>query len=63
MSRKALNKKNLAALGAERLADLCLELATGSAEAKRRLRLELIHTAGADALAQEVRKRLATIRR
>lgn len=63
MSRKALNKKNLAALGADRLADLCLELGEGSAEIKRRLRLELTHAAGPDALAHEVRKRIATIRR
>lgn len=63
MSKKALNKKNLAALGAERLADLCLELGAGSAEIKRRLRLELTHAAGPEALAHEVRKRLATIQR
>ena len=40
-SDKTLNAKNLAALGAERLAELLLELATGDAVAKRRLRLEL----------------------
>jgi hypothetical protein len=31
--------KNLAALGADRLAELLLELASGDAAAKRRLRL------------------------
>lgn len=63
MSKKTLNKKNLVSLGADRLADLCLELGEGSAEIKRRLRLELTHAAGHDALAAEVRKRIATIRR
>ena len=63
MSKKALNKKNLVALGADRLADLCLELGEGSSEIKRRLRLELTHAAGPEALAHEVRKRIATIRR
>ena len=63
MSKKTLNKENLLALGAEQLADLCLELAQGKADIKRRLRLELTHAAGADALAHEVGKRLATIRR
>ncbi|NEK23877.1 hypothetical protein GV827_15890 [Sulfitobacter sp. JBTF-M27] len=63
MSKKALNKQNLVALGADRLADLCLELGEGSAEIKRRLRLELTHAAGPEALAHEVRKRIATIRR
>ena len=63
MSKKALNKKNLIALGADRLADLCLELGEGSAEIKRRLRLELTHAAGPEALAHEVRKRLSTIQR
>lgn len=63
MSKKTLNKKNLVALGAEQLAELCLELADGSAEIKRRLRLEVTHAAGPEALAHEVRKRIATIRR
>ena len=63
MSKKALNRKNLVALGADRLADLCLELGEGNAEIKRRLRLELPHAAGPEALAHEVRKRIATIRR
>ena len=40
-SENSLNLKNLKALGAERLAELLLELATGDASAKRRLRLEL----------------------
>lgn len=63
MSKKALNKKNLVALGADLLAELCLELGEGNAEIKRRLRLELTHAAGPAALAHEVRKRIATIQR
>ncbi len=35
------NSKNLASLGAERLADLLMELAAGDTAIKRRLRLEL----------------------
>ncbi len=60
-SDKALNAKNLAALGAERLAELLLELAKGDAATKRQLRLELASRAGGDDVAAEIRKRLATI--
>lgn len=63
MSKKTLNEANLAALGAERLAALLIEVSTGSAETKRRLRLELSHNLGAEELAHDVRKRLASIRR
>ena len=62
-SNKTLNAKNLEALGAARLAELLLEISTGSAVAKRRLRLEL---AGADSpgeVSKEIRKRLTTIAR
>ena len=42
MAKKTtLNAKNLEALGAERLAELLIEISTGSAAHKRRLRLEL----------------------
>ena len=60
-SDKTLNAKNLAALGAERLANLLLELAGGDAAAKRRLRLELASRSGGDDVAAEIRKRLVTI--
>lgn len=60
-SDKTLNAKNLAALGAERLADLLLELAGGDAAAKRRLRLELASQSGGDDVVAEIRKRLVTI--
>ncbi|WP_420381334.1 DUF6880 family protein [Novosphingobium sp.] len=60
-SEKTLNAKNLTALGAERLAELVLELATGNAAAKRRLRLELASRTGGSDAALEIRKRLIAI--
>lgn len=63
MSKKTLNAANLAGLGAARLADLLIEVSTGSADIKRRLRLELSHNLGPEELARDVRKRLASIRR
>ncbi|EIZ79382.1 hypothetical protein WSK_2041, partial [Novosphingobium sp. Rr 2-17] len=60
-SDKALNTKNLAALGADRLAELLLELVSGDAAAKRRLRLELASRDGGASVVPEIRKRLATI--
>ncbi len=59
-SDTTLNAKNLAALGAERLADLLLEVIAGDAAAKRRLRLELASRAGGD-VASPIRKRLVSI--
>ena len=61
MSQKTLNPKNLAALGADRLAALLIEVSTGSADIKRRLRMELSYNLGASELAYDVRKRLAAI--
>jgi len=63
MSKKTLNHANLSALGADRLADLLLEVSTGSADIKRRLRLELSHDIGPTELGRDVRKRLVTLRR
>lgn len=63
MSKKTLNEANLAALGTDRLAQLLIEVSTGSAEIKRRLRLELAHNLGPEELARDVRKRLSSIRR
>lgn len=63
MASKALNSKNLAALGAEKLAELLIEISAGNDAAKRRLRLELAGTDGTDEVAREVRKRIATIAR
>jgi hypothetical protein len=62
-SKKTLNAKNLAALGAERLAGLLIEISSGSAAAKRRLRLELAGAESPREVAKEVRKRLTTIAR
>ena len=62
-SENSLNLKNLKALGAERLAELLLELATGDASAKRRLRLELASKSGGADVASEIRKRLIVIER
>jgi len=63
MSKKTLNKTNLEALGADKLAELLIEVSTGSAEIKRRLRLELSYSLGASELAREVRKRLSSLRK
>ena len=52
MSKKTLNSENLAALGAERLAELLIEVSTASAEIKRRLRLEISHSLGSAELAR-----------
>ncbi|QAY79196.1 DUF6880 family protein [Sphingosinicella sp. BN140058] len=60
-SPKTLNAKNLEALGAARLAALLIEVTTGSAAAKRRLRLELAGEAGVDAVRSQIAKRLTTI--
>ncbi len=62
-SKKTLNAKNLEALGAERLAELLIEISAGNAVAKRRLRMELAGALGSGELAREVRKRLTTIAR
>lgn len=63
MSKKTLNKTNLEALGAAQLAALMMEISIGSADIKRRLRLELSHNIGASELARDVRKRLMSLRK
>jgi len=63
MSKKTLNTSNLETLGAERLAALLMEVSAGSADIKRRLRLELSHNLGAGELAHDVRKRLVSLRK
>lgn len=62
-SPKTLNAKNLEALGAPRLAELVMALVQGSAALKREARAALLEASGSEALAAEVRKRLATIKR
>ena len=53
-SKKTLNRDNLEALGARRLAEILLELGAGDVGIKRRLRLELSAEAGAEAVAAEL---------
>ena len=62
-SKSTLNAKNLETLGAGRLAELLIEISTGSAVAKRRLRLELAGAHGPKAAGREVAKRLASLAR
>jgi len=60
-SKKTLTAANLAALGAERLAELLIDVAEGHAQIKRRLRLELAAAVGADDLVSELVKRLEAV--
>lgn len=62
-SKRTLNAHNLEALGAAALAELLLEVSSGSAVLQRRLRLALAAAEGAEGAAREVRKRLAAIAR
>jgi hypothetical protein len=62
-SNKTLNAKNLIALGAARLAELLVEVSTGNAAVKRRLRLELAGAQDPAEVAKEVRKQLTAIAR
>ncbi len=62
-SNKALNAENLEALGAQRLAELLMDIAEGDAAVKRRLRLELAAKEAPETVAAQVRKRLAQIAR
>jgi len=62
-SKKTLTPGNLEALGAERLAQLLLEIAAGDAATQRRLRLALAAHEAPERVAAEVRKRLAQIER
>ncbi len=60
-SKTTLTQKNLEALGAERLAELLIDISTGNANAKRRLRMELAAAESPDKLVGEIRKRLVSI--
>ena len=62
-AKTTLNAKNLEALGAQRLAELLIEISTGSAAHKRRLRMELAGNQSSAEVAREVRKRLSSIAR
>lgn len=63
MAGKALNKANLMALDRSVLADLLLEAVKGDAARQRRVRMALAVDQGPEAVAADVRKRFATIRR
>jgi hypothetical protein len=63
VGRPSLNARSLEALGAARLAELLLLHTEGNAAARRALRLALAETRGPQEMAQEVRKRLATLDR
>lgn len=63
MAAKTLNAKNLEALGAPRLAELLIEISTGSAAHKQRLRLELAGSQSTADVAREIRKRLVSLQR
>ena len=62
-SKTALNAKNLEALGAERLAQLLIEVSAGNAAAKRKLRLALAGAQGPREAAREIARRLTSIAR
>ena len=62
-SKKTLNANNLEAMGAERLAELLIEISTANVAVKRRLRLELAGAQSPNELVKELRKRLTTIER
>ncbi|WP_105404962.1 DUF6880 family protein [Neorhizobium sp. T7_12] len=62
-AKTTLNAKNLETLGAPRLAELLIEISTGSAANKRRLRMELAGNHSGAEIAREVRKRFASIAR
>src|SRR3954470_2886106 len=61
-SKKSVNAENLAALGAERLASILMDLAEHDADTKRRLRLELAGQAGGEIIAAEISKRLTSLK-
>lgn len=60
-ARKSLSTINLAALGADRLADLLIEATVGDTNLKRKLKLELAAEVGAADLALEIDKRLTAL--
>lgn len=61
--KNTLNAQNLEALGAKRLAELLIEISSGDAAAKRRLRLALAGAQSPTDAAHEIRKRPAAISR
>ena len=62
-AKTTLTAQNLEALGAERLAGLLIDISTGNAALKRRLRLELAGVSSPREVARAIRKRLLVIDR
>ncbi|MEK1902037.1 MAG: DUF6880 family protein, partial [Rhizobium sp.] len=62
-AKTTLNAKNLEALGTQRLAELLIEISTGSAAHKQRLRMELAGNESSAEMARQIRKRLVSIAR
>jgi hypothetical protein len=62
-SKTTLNASNLQILGAEALAELLMEISTGSAAAKARLRLALAGAQSPEVLKAEVVKRMQAVER
>lgn len=60
-SRKTVTAANLADLGAQRLAEILVEVADAQPTIKRRLRMELAGEVGPEDLAAEIAKRLTAI--
>ncbi|CAN7531957.1 hypothetical protein LJR219_003759 [Phenylobacterium sp. LjRoot219] len=60
-SLKKVTAENLAALGADRLAEILVSVAESRPDVKRRLRMELAAEQGAEHLSTEIDKRLATL--
>ena len=63
MAGKALNKKNLEALGANVLAELLMEAVKGDAARQRRVRMALSSEQSPKEAAADIRKRMVQIRR
>ena len=61
-SKKTITADNLAALGADRLAAILVELADDNADVKRRLRLELAAQMGGETIAAEIGRRITALR-
>jgi hypothetical protein len=62
-AKTTLNANNLTALGVQRLAELLIEISTGSAAHKRRLRMELAGSTVAPRSSEKSEKRLSSIAR
>jgi hypothetical protein len=62
-SKKTVSVENLEALGAKRLAEMLFELGLDDTGIKRRLRLELASEVGGEAIAADIGKRLAELKR